>query len=127
MRGNIVLAAAVFGLGVILGCAVLVLGARWALAGAADRLAAAVERHGDQTRSAGERAGQPIEAGMDRLGERVAKHAAAVEESGRAIAAARVTLLGPVSVIDQEPIRVRGIRGADGSLPVDVELQGKGK
>jgi hypothetical protein len=33
-----------------------------------------------------------------------------------------VTLLGPVAVIDQEPIRIRGTR-KDDSLPVGVKLE----
>jgi hypothetical protein len=127
MRGNIVLAAAVFALGVVVGCLVLVFGVRWALNDAADRLAESVQRHGDLTRSAGERAGEPIQTALNGLGERVAQHAAALEKSGQMISVPRVTLLGPVPIIDQEPLRVRGIRGQDGSLPVDVQLQGKDK
>jgi hypothetical protein len=127
MRGNIVLAAAVFGLAVVLGCGVLVLGFRWAFAGAAETLAASIDRHGELTRSAGERAGQPIEAALTELAGRVDKHSLAVAEAGRTIATPRVTLLGPVPIVDHEPIRIQGTRGDDRSLPVDVQLQGKSK
>jgi hypothetical protein len=125
MRGNIVVAAAVFGIAFVIGCGVLVLGARWALAGPFDRLTAAVERHGDLTSAAGERAGKPIEAGLSQLAERVDRHAASITEAGRTIASPRVTMLGPVSIIDQEPIRIQGVQGKDGSLPIDVKLPPK--
>jgi hypothetical protein len=125
MHGNIVAAAAVCGIAFVLGCGVLVLGARWALAGPFDRLTAAVERHGDLTSAAGERAGKPIEAGLSHLAERVDRHAAAITDAGRTIASPRVTMLGPVSITDQEPIRVQGVHGKDGSLPVDVKLPPK--
>ena len=125
MRGNIVAAAAVFGIAFMFGCGLLVLGVRWAIAGPFDQLSAAVERHGDLTRSAGEKAGQPIALGLERLAERVDHHAGAITEAGRTIASPRVTMLGPVSITDQEPLRVQGIQGKDGSLPVRVELPPK--
>jgi hypothetical protein len=125
MRGNIVLAAAVLGLCAVLACGVLVFGARWALGGAAEQLSEAVDRHAQQTSSAGDRAGEPIRAALDNLGGRVARHAEAIEHAGTSIAAARVTLTGgPVSVTDEAPIRIRGFH-EDGALPVDVHLDGK--
>jgi hypothetical protein len=125
MRGNIIAAAVVFGIAFVFGCCVLVLGARWAIAGPFDRLTAAVERHGDLTSAAGERAGKPIEVGLERLAERVDRHAAAISDAGRTIASPRVTMLGPVPITDQEPLRVQGVQGKDGSLPVKVELPPK--
>ena len=127
MRGNIVAAAAIFGLALILGCGILVIGARWALGGAADRLCDAVERHGQMTSAAGERAGKPIEQGLERLAERVDRHSSAITEAGRTIASPRVTMLGPVPITDQEPLRIQGIRGGDGAVPVDVQLPQKKK
>jgi hypothetical protein len=126
MRGNIVLAAAIAGLAAIVACGVLVVGARWALVGAADRLSVAVDRHAELTRAAGDRAGEPIGAALDRLGGRVATHAGAIEHAGKTIATPRVTMLGPVPIIDKQPLRIRGSR-EDGSLPVGVKLEGTGK
>jgi hypothetical protein len=125
MRGSIVAAAAVFGIAFVFGCGLLVLGARWAIAGPFDRLTAAVERHGELTSAAGERAGKPIALGLERLGERVDRHAGAITEAGRTIASPRVTMLGPVSITDQEPLRIQGIQGKDGAVPVKVELPPK--
>jgi hypothetical protein len=125
MRRNIVAAAVIGGIAFVIGCGVLVVGARWALAGPFDRLTAAVERHGNQTSAAGERAGKPIAEGLSNLAERVDRHGTSVTEAGRAIASPRVTMLGPVSITDQEPIRVQGVQGKDGSLPVDVKLPPK--
>lgn len=127
MRGNIVLAAGVLGLALVIGCGVLVLGIRWSLNGAADRLAVSIERHGEMTRAAGDRAGQPIHDALTDLAGHVDKHAAAMSEAGRNIGTARVTLLGPVPIVDQAPLRIQGTRGDDKSLPVDVQLQGKKK
>ena len=125
MRGNIVTATVIAGIAFVLGCGVLILGARWAIAGPFERLTAAVERHGDLTSAAGERAGKPIALGLERLAERVDRHATAITDAGRTIASPRVTMLGPVPITDQEPLRVQGIQGKDGSLPVKVELPPK--
>jgi hypothetical protein len=127
MRGNIVVAAAVFALGVVLGAGVLVLGFRWALTGAADRLNVAIERHGQQTQRGAEQAGQPIQAAINDLASRVNTHATAVAEAGRVIGNPKVTMTDPVAIVDRVPIRVQGTRGEDRSLPVDVQIQGKEK
>jgi hypothetical protein len=127
MRGNIVMAAAVLALGVVLGAGVLVFGFRWALAGAADRLNVSVERHGEMTQRGAERAGQPIQAALDQLATRVAEHSRAITDAGRTIGHATVKLDGPVPIVDHLPIRVQGTRGDDHSLPVDVQIQGKDK
>ena len=122
MRGNIVLASALAGLAAIVACVVLVVGARWALVQAADRLSTAVDRHAQQTHAAGE----PVGVAIDRLTAQVETHAQAVERAGKTIAVPKVTMLGAVPIIDQEPLRVRGARD-DGSLPVGVKLEGKEK
>ena len=70
---------------------------RWAIAGPFDRLTAAVDRHAE-----------------------------AVKQAGGTIASPRVTILGPVPVTDQEPIRIQGI-GSDASLNVNVQLPPKKK
>jgi hypothetical protein len=127
MRGNIVLAAAVFGLGVVLGAGVMVLGVRWALVDAADRLNVAIDRHAQMTQSAGDRAGQPIQAALGQLSDRVSQHSDAIKQAGQTIGHATVKLDGPVPIVDHLPIRIQGTRGDDRSLPVDVQVQAPGK
>jgi hypothetical protein len=123
MRGNIVLAAAVFAVGVVLGAGVLVLGFRWALTDAADHLNVAIEKHGEMTQRGAERAGQPIQAALDQVATRVAEHAGAIKEAGQTIGHSKVKIDGAVPILDQVPIRVQGTRGDDRSLPVDVQIQ----
>jgi hypothetical protein len=127
MRGNIVVAAAVFALGIVVGAGVLVLGFRWALTDAADRLNVSIERHGQQTQRGAEQAGRPIQAAIGELATRVNSHASAVAEAGRVIGNPKVTMTDPVAVVDRVPIRIQGTRGDDRSLPVDVQIQGKEK
>ena len=83
---NIIGAAAVLAVGLVAGCGVLVLGARWVVADATGRLVTAVERHGEMTRQAGDSAGQPIGLAMDRLTARVDEHGQSVAIAGRTIA-----------------------------------------
>src|SRR5690349_5861420 len=106
MRGNIVLAATIAGLSAVLACAILVVGLRWALVGAADRLSVAVEHHADQTRAAGDHAGEPIGAALDRLAGRVDKHSGAIEHAGESISQAKITFMNPVRITEQEPLRI---------------------
>ena len=127
MRGNIVLAAAVFALGVVLGAGVLVVGFRWALAAAADRRTVSIDRHAELMQRGTERAGQHVQGGVDQLGTRVNEHASAIKEAGRTIARPTVKMDGAVPIVDQVPIRVQGTRGDDRSLPVDVQIQWKEK
>jgi hypothetical protein len=127
MRGNIVVAAAVFALGFVVGAGVLVLGFRWALVDAADRLNGSIDRHGQLTQRGAEQAGQPVRAAINDLASRVDGHAKAVTDAGRTIGNPRVTMTDPVAIVDHVPIRVQGTRGDDRSLPVDVQIQGKEK
>jgi hypothetical protein len=96
MRGNIVLAAAIFGLSVIIGCGLLVLGGRWVAMDAVDRLNVAFDHHGQS-----------------------------IVQAGTTISAAKVTLLGPVPIVDHEPLRIQGTHGKDSSIPVDARWFGK--
>ena len=86
MRGNIIWAAAVLGVGLVVGCAVLVLGVYWVVGDATGRLVTAVERHGELTHQAGVGAGVPIEKAMDRLSARVDEHGRSVTTAGRIVA-----------------------------------------
>jgi hypothetical protein len=106
---------------------VLVLGFRWALTDAANRLNVAIERHGQQTQHGAEQAGQPIQAALSELAARVDGHAKAIAEAGRTIGNPKVTMTDPVAIVDRVPIRVQGTRGDDRSLSVDVQIQGKEK
>ena len=86
MRGNIVIAAAVLGLGLVAGCVVLVLGMRAVVGDATGRVVSAVERHGEMTQHAGADAGLHIERAMDRLSAKVDEHGASVTIAGRSVA-----------------------------------------
>ena len=112
MRGNIVLAAATFAAGFILGCVVLV----WGF----DR---ALLRHGELVREAG----RDVGGGLGNLRAGVDRHGQAVVSAGEVISKPRVTHEGPVPILSPEPLRVRGVHGEDGSLPVDVQILGNGK
>ena len=85
MRGNIIWAAAVLGVGLVAGCVVLVLGIGKVVGDATGRIVTAVERHGDLTQQAGVSAGVPIERAMDRLAAEVDEHGEAVTVAGRTI------------------------------------------
>ena len=85
MRGNIVLAAAIFGLALVAGCVVLVVGVGMVARDATGRIVTAVERHGDMTSHAGEKAGLPIEKALDRLSAKVDEHGEAVTIAGRSV------------------------------------------
>lgn len=86
MRGNIIWAAAVLGVGLVAGCLVLVLGIGWVAREATGRLVTAVERHGELTQHAGTNAGVPIERAMDRLAAKVDEHGRSVTIAGQRIA-----------------------------------------
>jgi hypothetical protein len=121
MRDNIVLAAAVFGIALVLSCMILVLGIGRSMENAGARIAEAVARHGELTHQAGLEVGPSIQSGLDGLNLTVREHARAVQSAGQSIARPSVTMRGPVPIVGHEPLRIRG-PGADPALPVDVEL-----
>lgn len=86
MRGNIVWAAAVLGLGLVAGCVVLVLGIRAVVGDATGRIVTAVDRHGEMTQHAGADAGLHIERAMDRLSAKLDEHGESITIAGRSIA-----------------------------------------
>ena len=148
MKGNIVAAAAVFAIGLILAGGVLVLGAKWVADDAVGRIEAAarvhaesveragtaagapirdgmnsltltVDKHAGAVEKAGAAAGEPIRSGLAGLTEVVTRHAGAVEKAGDSISRPVVNIKDPINV--RQPIMIQG-RNADGSLPVNARI-----
>ena len=134
MKGNIVVAAAVFAVGLIVAGGVLVLGAKWVADDAVGRVEAAarlhaqsveragaaagvpirdamsgltvaVDRHAGSVEKGGAAAGEPIRAGMAGLAEVVTKHAGSIEKAGGSIEKAGDAISRPVVNI-RDPIQV---------------------
>lgn len=101
MKGNIVLAAAVFASGIVIASIILVFGIQSTLNNAVEK--------------AGAMAGVPIREAIVSLTASVGKHAAAVEQAGKTISHLQLTVKNPVDVA--QPIRIEGSR-QDGSLSV---------
>jgi hypothetical protein len=139
MRGNVVTAAAVFGAALVVSSLLLVLGLRWVVGGAADRLDAAVQAHGRSVERAGDAAGAPIRGGLNDMGKQMAdafdRHGQAlgpaIEHAGDKISHPQlpdnynVRLQGPVTVQGSvglpQPLTVRG-PADDGALPVNAKI-----
>ena len=68
MRGNIVAAASVLGLALVISSAVCILGARWVLNGAVGRLDQAVQEHGLRGRAGRRTGGGAHPGGSERRG-----------------------------------------------------------
>ena len=108
MKGNIVLAAAVFAAGIIVASTILVLGIQSALNDAMLHLDASVRTHAKSVEQAGAAAGVPIRAAAE-----------SVEQAGKTISRLQITIKGPLNIA--QPIRIEGPR-QDGSLPVNARL-----
>jgi hypothetical protein len=108
MKGNIVLAAAVFAVGIIFASIILVLGIQSALNDAMLKLDASVRTHAKSVEQAGAAAGGPIRAA-----------AQSVEQAGKTISRLQITVKGPVDIA--QPIQIEGPR-QDGSLSVNARL-----
>lgn len=119
MKGNIVLAAAVFAAGVIIASIILVLGIQSALNDAMLHLDASVLTHAKSVEQAGAAAGVPIREAVVGLTNTVGKHAESVEQAGETISRLQLTIRGPVNIA--QPIRIEGPR-KDGSLPVNARI-----
>ncbi len=119
MKGNIVLAAAVFAAGVIIASIILVFGVQSALNDAMHHLDASIRTHAKAVEQAGAGAGVPIREAVVGLTNAVGKHAGAVERAGENISRLQLTVKGPVDVA--QPIRIKG-PGSDGSLPVNARI-----
>jgi hypothetical protein len=125
MRGNVVVAAAVFAAGVVIAALVIVLGLRSVVNGATDRLDAAVKAHGRSVERGGEQAGAPIRSGLDDLAAAMNRHGKSVQDAGERIAHPQlpadytIRLQGPVAV--QQPLTVRG-PAEDGALPINARI-----
>ena len=119
MKGNIVLAAAVFAVGIIIASIILVLGVQSALNDAMLHLDASVRTHAKSVEQAGTAAGVPIREAVLGLTKAVGKHAESVEQAGETISRLQLTIKGPVNIA--QPIRIEG-SSKDGSLPVNARL-----
>jgi hypothetical protein len=108
MKGNIVLAAAVFAAGIIIASSILVLGIQSALNDAMLHLDASVRTHAKSIEKAGAAAGGSIRAAAE-----------SVEQASKTISRLQITIKEPVDIA--QPIRIEG-PGQDGSLPVDARL-----
>ncbi len=108
MKGNIVLAAAVFAAGIIVASVILVLGIQSAMNEAMLRLDTSVRTHAKSVEQAGAAAGGPIRAAAE-----------SVEQAGKTISRLQITIKGPLDIA--QPIRIEGPR-QDGSLPVNARL-----
>lgn len=102
MKGNIVLAAAIFASGIIIASIILVFGIQSALNNAVEKT--------------GAMASVRIREAVVSLIASVGKHAAAVEHAGKNISHIQLTVKNPVDIA--QPIRIEGSR-QDGSLPVN--------
>ena len=148
MKGNVVVAAAVFAVGLIVAGGVLVLGAKWVTddavgrveaaarlhaqsverAGAAagvpirdamTNLTVAVDKHAGSVEKGGAAAGEPIRDGLAGLGKIVTQHAGSIEKAGDSISRPVVNIKDPINV--GQPIMIQG-RNEDGSLPVKATI-----
>lgn len=132
MKGNIVLAAAVFAAGIIIASIILVLGIQSALNDAMLHLDASVRSHAKSVEQAGAAAGAPIREAVVGLTKAVGKHAESVEQAGETISRLQLTIKEPVDIA--QPIRIEGPL-QDGSLPVKgsvnvaqpIRIQGPGE
>jgi hypothetical protein len=132
MRGNVVVAAVVFGIGMIVASLIFVLGLRVIVDSAVQRLDASVQAHGERTERAGVAAGGSIHDSIAGLSGTMDKHAGAVLRAGDVIAHPLVAMKGPVDVV--QPIRIEGSSAAvttpikvqgsreDGALPVNARI-----
>lgn len=119
MKGNIVLAAAVFAAGIVIASIIFVSGVQSALNDAMPRLDASVRTHAKSVEQAGAAVGVPILKARDSLNAAVDKHANSIEQAGETISQLQVLMKGPVELA--QPVRVEGPR-KDGALPVTARL-----
>lgn len=127
MRGNIVAAAAVLGVALVLGCGVLVLGTRWVALAAVDRgmarLETAVREHGRALETSVAQHGRVLETSVAQHGRAletsITTHAGATETAGERIARPQVTVADPLPI--REPLKIRGVAD-DGALPVNATI-----
>jgi hypothetical protein len=126
MRGNIVVAAAVFGGSLIVASLILVFGVRWAADGAMVRFESAVAGHGRSVEQGGLAAGTQVKEGVAGMSNNIAglsvavgRHAESLERAGNVLARPVIGVKGPVSLA--QPLRVEGT-GDGGVLPVEPRV-----
>ena len=127
MRGNVVVAAVVFAVGMVVAAAVGVAGVRWVALDAMGRFERSVREHGGRVEAAGQNAGTPIGRSVQDLSGSMVKLAASVEHAGADVSRPLVKLDGPIAVREPlmiragEPLKIRGIED-DGGVPVSATL-----
>jgi hypothetical protein len=119
MRGNVVVAAVVFAVGLLLSSLLLVWGVGVALDRGMTRFERAVQSHGRSVEEGGERAGAPIHQALKDVSVAMGRHGESVQQAGEKIAHPQVKMQGPIAV--QQPVMIRGPTN-DGALPVKAEL-----
>ena len=122
MRGNVVVAAVVFAVGLLLASGLIVWGVGTALDRGMSRFERAVQSHGRSVEAGGERAGVPIHQALKDVSGAMERHAGSVQQAGEKISQPQVRMQDPIAV--RQPIIIRGPTD-DGALPVKAEL-GKG-
>ena len=116
MRGNVVVAAAVFGVAVIVASLVLVIG----LARVGQQFDESVRAHAAATQGAGNQVGRSAQDGFGALVRAVEQHGQAVVRSGETISKPNIRIESPVAI--EQPVTVRGPRD-DGGLPINARIQ----
>ena len=125
MRGNVVLAAAIFGAALVISIVILVFGIMSAAEEAMRRFEAAVADHARSIEKAGERTGGPISASLSALPPALERHGQSVEKAGEKIAHPdiptnlSIRMEGTVPV--PQPLQIQG-PAAEGALPVNARL-----
>jgi hypothetical protein len=107
-KANLVLAASLFGISLIVTAVILHHG----LTSAADRLAGAVDAHALSVTSASANIGPPVAKSLTHVCEEINRHADILSKP-------RLTFANPVAV--EQPVMIRGPR-EDGALPVDAGI-----
>jgi len=113
MRGNIVIAAAIAGVGFVIASIIFTVGISRALNSSGDRIADAVDRHATQVQSAGNLVGAPVARSIERMTETHAKHGDAILATGKILSQPTVTWQSPLPIVDERPLRVQGTVGIE--------------
>lgn len=112
MKGNVVLASAIFASGIIIASIILVLGVKSALNDAMLHLDATVRTHAKSVEQAGSAVGAPIRSAAVGLTK-------TIEQADENVYSLQMTIKDPLKIA--QPIQVKGPR-QDGSLPVNARL-----
>jgi len=121
MKGNVVLAASILALGLVMASVVAVLGVSRIADRTAARLEEAARQHGKQVERAGAAAGTPIRDALVQVDQSIDGHAGSIEQAGAAISRAQPSIEMRGSLNLGSPVQVQGPR-ENGALPVDARI-----